>query len=161
MTTERQSAANEENAQKSTGPNDCTSTRFNAVKYGLTSECHFSEAEETTINGLYEDLKSIFFPNDMLERYLVGRMAVYMWRIQKATNLEKIHFKNLKIDNKNKIACDKALDEMFPVAKPEYKSEPLILSEDVDDYTDSLMRYEILNENRLLKLIKFLKNSMA
>ena len=161
MTSEIQIKANVENAQKSTGPKDCSRTKFNAIKYGLTSDCHFSKEDDQSINEIYEDLSTIFIPDNILKKYLVGRMAVYIWRIQKATNLEKTHFKNMLISAKNAKARNKEFNKLYPeplFSDSNQTEEELISSETVDTSIELIMRYEVTNENRLIKVMKILQN---
>lgn len=155
MISEKQVEANQNNAQNSTGPLNTALTRFNAVKYGLSSECFFTENEEEIINNIREELSLIFKPENPLKHYLVGRMAIYIWRTQKATNIEKLKFANsLKIAKNKRIE-----DEVFKLSLvDESKLQKTTLAEQIDLEIDLILRYETANENRLLKLIRFYKS---
>ncbi|MFH0870230.1 MAG: hypothetical protein V1866_04195 [archaeon] len=152
MSTDKQVEANRKNAQKSTGPEDCDRSKYNAVKYGLTSISHFSKEEESTINDIYNDLGQILTPKDKLQEFLLGRMALYMWRLQKSSQIEQKQFKNSLIDSQNKQGNkDKQFIQEIQGRKPN------ITGENIDTNIDLIMRYESTNENRLIRLVKFFK----
>jgi hypothetical protein len=79
-------SANRRNAKESTGPNDTSSTRHNAVKHGLLS-AGITELDD--VDG-YRDtlgrLQERYF--DELEAFLVERIALCMVRLRRTTRLE-------------------------------------------------------------------------
>jgi hypothetical protein len=87
-TSDRRIAANRANGQKSHGPTDTTSTRYNATKHGLLSagitELDNAEGYQTTLRELIRELN----PVGVREMFLVESMAVDMVRSVRARRLE-------------------------------------------------------------------------
>src|SRR5271169_4350468 len=87
-TSDRKIAANRANGQKSQGPTDTTSTRYNATKHGLLSagitELDNAEGYQTTLRELIRELN----PVGVREMFLVESMAVDMVRSVRARRLE-------------------------------------------------------------------------
>ena len=76
MVSKRKTEANRKNAQLSTGPRDTTSTRYNAVKHGITPQRAIipmvdgpdaTERFDATLDGLRQN----FDPQGTLESFLV------------------------------------------------------------------------------------------
>ncbi len=149
MTNEKQIEANKTNAQLSTGPNDTSKTKYNAVKYGLTSGCNFTKEEEETIQTIYDDLSQVLIPKNRLQEFVLGRICLYVWRLQKSSHLEQKQLRNSLIDEKNSNKLDNKYKDIF------VEGEPRILGESINTNIDLLMRYEVTNENRLIKMVKF------
>ncbi len=86
--TRRRTEANRENARRSTGPKDTTSTRFNAVKHGLlaegVTELDFPETFLRFCARLEAELK----PVGEVETFLARRIALGMVRLKRAALLE-------------------------------------------------------------------------
>jgi hypothetical protein len=81
--------ANRANAQKSTGPKNTTSTRYNAVKHGLLSVGVTELDHPESYHALCAQLESEFKPVGEVETFLVRqRIALYMLRIRRASLLE-------------------------------------------------------------------------
>jgi len=83
MVSKKKLAANRKNAQSSTGPNDTTNTRYNALKHGISSEQAIvptvdgndaAKLYDERRNGLWQDLS----PQGTLESALVDRIALSM-----------------------------------------------------------------------------------
>jgi hypothetical protein len=158
MTSEKQINANQQNAKKSTGPLDTSKTRYNAFKYGLTAESFFSKEDISTINKIYEDLSETLIPNTVLKQVVLKRISICVWRLDKSLNIEQVYFKNAKISHKNnkKTGLSKLCEQLSKEVGDEPQN-PLIEGEKIDSYIEILMRYELTNENRLMKLIRFFK----
>ena len=93
MTTEKQIAANRENAKKSTGPrteDGKRRSRRNAIRHGLTAE---------TVIELYEDVRAYkalqraisadYRPRTNFELELVARLVSLLWRLRRAVAIER------------------------------------------------------------------------
>lgn len=84
----RKLAANEENAQKSTGPISTISTRYNALKHGLLSqgvtELDLPRKFEPLLLHLGEELQ----PIGILEEECIHQIALLIIRIRRARLLE-------------------------------------------------------------------------
>jgi hypothetical protein len=80
--------ANRRNSEKSTGPNNTTSTRFNATKHGLlaagVTELDEAEGYRATLSDLGREKE----PVGALEKFLVRSAALDMVRLLRARRLE-------------------------------------------------------------------------
>ncbi len=83
--------ANRRNSLKSTGPRNTSSTRFNAMKHGLTAKKmvvtpYESEKDyEVIVEGLRQDLH----PKTNIEEILIQQVASTLWRRQRLVRIEK------------------------------------------------------------------------
>ena len=92
MTTEKQIAANRENAKKSTGPRTSDGkrrSRRNALRHGLTAETVIAALEnaadyEALSVAIYDDYR----PATNFELQLIGRLVSLLWRLRRATAIE-------------------------------------------------------------------------
>jgi len=88
MTSKKKVAANRINGQKSQGPKDMISTRFNATKHGLLAEgiteLDETEGYRTTLSALMREKN----PVGMIETFLVQSATLDMMRWQRARRLE-------------------------------------------------------------------------
>ena len=84
MATEAQMRANQENAQKSTGPTSIEGKKkssMNAVTHGIFSNIAILPGEdEAFIQKLREDILATYQPQDTMERCLVDRIYIAMMR---------------------------------------------------------------------------------
>src|SRR5471030_2338430 len=92
MATERQIAANRQNAKKSTGPkteDGKLRSRKNAFRHGLTAQTVISLVENA---DEYADLETLIIadyePQTTVERLLVERLASLLWRLRRAVTVE-------------------------------------------------------------------------
>ena len=92
MTTEKQIAANRENARKSTGPrtlNGKRKSRRNAVRHGLTAETVIDVIEEAAdYEALAAAINADFRPATNFELELIARLISLLWRLRRATAIE-------------------------------------------------------------------------
>ncbi|NPT54907.1 hypothetical protein [Paraburkholderia elongata] len=92
MTTAKQAAANQQNAQKSTGPltpQGKTNASSNALKHGVLSARLFLDDENPEeFQLLLDGLQASLRPSGSLELVLVERIAVTMWRQQRLIRAE-------------------------------------------------------------------------
>ena len=92
MTTEKQIAANRENAKKSTGPrtlNGKRKSRRNAVRHGLTAETVIDVLEEAAdYEALAAAINADFRPATNFELQLIARLISLLWRLRRATAIE-------------------------------------------------------------------------
>lgn len=84
MATDAQIKANQQNAQKSTGPTSVEGKKkssMNAVTHGIFSNIAILPGEdEAFIQKLREDILTTYQPQDTMERYLVDRIYIAMIR---------------------------------------------------------------------------------
>ena len=80
--------SNRKNAQKSTGPRDTTSTRYNAVKHGLLAKGITELDDPVAHESLLERLTQAYRPVGDLQLFLVQRIALHMTRLARGARLE-------------------------------------------------------------------------
>jgi hypothetical protein len=122
--------ANRANAQRSTGPNDTTKTRFNGVRHGLTSK-------QTVIPGEsqeeYDEYQARFLrdlnPQSAIERMLADRIIAAAWRLQRFQRMEAAYFDdrvNSYLEDNPEAGPDSALAFLF-IDKAEISKTRLFL----------------------------------
>jgi len=88
VTTLKRTEVNRQNAQKSTGPKDISSTRYNAVKHGLLAE-GVTELDDTeNFVALCAQLEAELDPVGLIEVFFVRRIALCMIRLRRACLIE-------------------------------------------------------------------------
>jgi hypothetical protein len=92
MTTDKQIAANRENAKKSTGPRSSDGkrkSRRNAVRHGLTAETVIDVLEDAAdYEALAAAINADFRPATNFELQLIARLISLLWRLRRATAIE-------------------------------------------------------------------------
>ncbi len=88
MTSKKKVAANRINGQKSHGPKNTISTRFNAAKHGLLAAGITELDDAEGYRALFNDLREEKAPVGMLETLLVESVALDMLRLRRARRLE-------------------------------------------------------------------------
>ncbi len=89
LVTQKQLMANRENAKKSTGPNDTSLTRLNALKHGILSEEVLLKGEKKKdLEELGRRLRQELTPEGELELILVDRIVCSIWRLKRALRIE-------------------------------------------------------------------------
>jgi hypothetical protein len=82
------SQANRENAAKSTGPKDTTSTRYNALKHGLLAEGITELDDASGFESMRKRLIAEFQPVGEVETFLVRRIALCIVRLKRSYLIE-------------------------------------------------------------------------
>ena len=92
MATDKQIAANRQNAKKSTGPRTETGkrrSRRNAFRHGLTAESVITVLEDEAAYKKFENKIIADYTSDSaVERALVVRLASLLWRLRRAVAIE-------------------------------------------------------------------------
>src|SRR5690349_5777253 len=92
MATERQIAANRQNAKSSTGPRTIYGkrrSRRNAMRHGMTAETVIDVFEEpAAYRALQRAIYADYRPRSNFELQLVGRLVSLLWRLRRATAIE-------------------------------------------------------------------------
>src|SRR3954452_8705213 len=86
---EAQLAANRANALKSTGPKDCTTTKFNGIKHGLTAThalLPWEHAED--LQSIVEAFEHRWKARDNYELIMIRNAAENFWRMTRGTRME-------------------------------------------------------------------------
>lgn len=93
MTSEKQAAANRENARKSTGPKTDAGknrSRLNAMRHGLTGQVSvMTEEDRLACEAFTIQIVESFQPKTPAERQLAHVYATGQWRINRAAALEE------------------------------------------------------------------------
>jgi hypothetical protein len=92
MATEKQIAANRQNATSSTGPRTDYGkrrSRRNAMRHGLTAETVIDGLEDpAAYKALERAIHSDYSPRSNFELQLVGRLVSLLWRLRRAVAIE-------------------------------------------------------------------------
>jgi hypothetical protein len=92
MTSERQKAANQANALRSTGPKTPegkAAIRFNAFLHGLLAQDAVLPGEDVdAFEDLWNKVRADLSPVGPMEEFLVDRMVNVMWRLQRLARAE-------------------------------------------------------------------------
>jgi hypothetical protein len=115
MATEKQIAANRQNAKYSTGPRTeygKRRSRQNAIRHGLTAETVVDVCEDqTAYKALQKAIHADYCPRSNFELQLIGRLVSLLWRLRRATAIESgILAIQANAHRKRKSARDKAID---------------------------------------------------
>ena len=92
MVTQIQISANQQNAQKSTGPKTSegkATSKLNALTHGLTAkDVLLPEEDEGAFDGLCDQFESELQPVGALEVRLVDRIVAALWRLNRISKVE-------------------------------------------------------------------------
>ena len=148
--------ANTNNAQKSTGPNDTTSTRYNAVKHGLLAEGVTELDNPEKYHELCSQLEAALRPVGDIEKFLVKRIALNMVRLNRAARLEAefiTHILNppeTKIEGGSHAQLDEAMGRRV-VLDPGLPARLSIIA--IDGLAGKFQRYETALDNKLFRAL--------
>jgi hypothetical protein len=151
----RKIEANRENAQKSTGPANTVSTRFNAQKHGLLSQGIIELDDAEKFQAFVEQLKAELQPVGILEEECVHQIALLTFRIRRARRLEaeaftaylnpakKIHHPGTAFtDDAELIGWNETIDIGLPAQ---------VSNDAIDAINRTVLRYETSIENKLFR----------
>src|SRR6202035_3501714 len=97
MSTEKQNAANRQNAQKSTGPKTPegrAAVRLNGVTHGLTAKTLVLKGEtESAFTTLLESFQAEYSPTTPAEETLVIHITMSTWRLRRQYTTEAGFYK--------------------------------------------------------------------
>jgi hypothetical protein len=142
--------------QKSTGPNDTTSTRYNAVKHGLLAEGVTELDNPEEFRELCLRLDAAFKPVGDIEKFVVKRIALHMVRLNRAARLEAefiTHVLNppitkseggLNAELENAIGRTVVLDPGLPSR---------LLPSGIDGLAGKFQRYETALDNKFYRAL--------
>src|SRR4051794_25915246 len=86
---EAQLAANRANAKKSTGPKDCSNTRYNGIAHGLTAlHALLPWENKADLDELVDVFEERFQPVDRYERLTIKHAAEAYWRKERSLRVE-------------------------------------------------------------------------
>ena len=127
MATERQIAANRQNAKSSTGPRTDYGkrrSRRNAMRHGLTAETVIDVFEDpAAYRALQRAIYADYRPRSNFELQLVGRLVSLLWRLRRVTAIESGMLTiQATVHRKTKLAWDKQIDR--EKLKPFYELIP-------------------------------------
>jgi hypothetical protein len=120
VATDKQTAANRLNAQKSTGPKTPegrAAVRLNGVKHGLTAETIVLKGEsEADFTGMLESFEAEHAPTTPTEEALVVQLALANWRLRRLYHQEA-GFYTYQIKSLADIGKDLKLDDAGQMAR--------------------------------------------
>lgn len=119
--TEKVIAANRENAAKSTGPRDTTSTRQNARKHGLLAkQLKFeTDDERQEFDTWVQELEDDWRPQGFTERTLVYEVAISAWKLTQAIGWQEQEFADRRAASTAILEC--VTVEGFPERRVMFK----------------------------------------
>ena len=124
MTTEKQIAANRQNAKNSTGPRTeygKRRSRRNAIRHGLTAETVIDVLEDPAVyKALQRAIYADYRPRSNFELQLVARLVSLLWRLRRAVAIESgllnIHAGILRKRKHPKALARESLDIFYTVS---------------------------------------------
>ncbi len=152
-TSDAKVSANRRNAKKSVGPNDTSSTRFNAVKHGLLSA---GVTEIDDAGDFRETLRRLGVAYlEELDDFLVERIALYMVRLRRTARLEAEFIRSV---------LHPPVYGASPLDLPTFEAPmidpglpPSMGGKAVEELNRSYLRYESANENKLYRALNQLE----
>lgn len=93
MVSPKKRDSNKRNAKSSKGPNDTSSTRFNALKHGILSKESFiavgdGQEDAEAFEKFSSDLRDTLGPIGALEELMVEKLIVLTWRSRRVLKYE-------------------------------------------------------------------------
>jgi hypothetical protein len=88
MTSEKQIASNRRNSKKSTGPDNTSSSKLNAVRHGLLSKGLTQMDDCETYHAVLAELERAKSPVGSIEKFLVQTIALDMVKLPRAQRCE-------------------------------------------------------------------------
>ena len=152
--------ANRQNAQKSTGPGNTASTRYNAVKHGLLASGVTELDDPDRYQAFTTGLRSEFNPVGLVETFLVERMTLAMLRVQRACRLEAEHVTaalNPPITKTEGGLSDLSEEWNGRVTVLDPGLPASLSAETVEKLAARFARYETMHENRLYRAVNQLR----
>jgi hypothetical protein len=146
--------SNRRNAQKSTGPKDVTSTRYNAVKHGLRSEGITELDNPESFPALCAKLEAEYRPVGDVEAFLVRRIALMLVRLKRAVLLEAEYVTaqlNPPVTKKEGGLHDSFGDMLGKTVVLDPGLPARLSADAVDALCNKYQRYECAIENKLYR----------
>ena len=171
MATKAQTKANQQNAQKSTGPQTAegkTVVSQNAVKHGLFTDSVIKGENQADYEAFHDQYLAELFPVGMAESMLAERVISLTWRLRRAERMQNQAIDEMienQIDNPmskrfNRISCHA---KGIKLGDPRYVTSHLqlgrIASSDWSNcrVLDRMMLYERRIESSMIKMMHELK----
>jgi len=140
---------NQRNSQKSTGPRDTSRTRYNARRHGLLSAELSEFDDQAHYRKLHANLTAEWQPVETLETFLVGRMALCIVRITRATRFEAEHVNAQRTSNES---IDVMLARLNGTG-----AQASLRAETVAELADGFLRYEGAFQSMLFRSLRELR----
>ncbi len=156
MTSEKQTAANRENAQKSTGPRTREGkaiARRNALKHGLLSDVALVPGEQAAdLADLCQRLRAELKPVGTIEHLLVDRVASGLWRLRRCLRLEAgvVESEEARVEPYYK---DYLIGEVVRRTQAEMRQLRAIRVTDEGDRLERMLRYETAIERQVYRAL--------
>ena len=155
MSTTAKVKSNRRNSQKSTGPNDTSSTRYNAVKHGLLAEGVTELDKPESFPAFCAKLEAELKPAGEIESFLVRQIALGIVRLKRVALLEA-EFTTAQLNpplTETKPSLLQTLNTMDTeeVVVLDHGMPSRLSAEAVDALASKFGRYETQIENRLFR----------
>ncbi len=160
MTSEAQISANRENAQLSTGANDTSKTRFNAVRHGLCAKAFLTEKQKAEFSEIFEELIGELEPKGVIELRLVENIALALWERQKVIVKEIVYEHNGDLDGQiTKIKNSPFNDLNFGITEKDNRKKNELEDTKINLVlpNELLMRYRNEADNRFYRVLRVWK----
>ncbi len=148
-------AANQENAQESTGPINTLSTRYNAAKHGLLAQGITELDNPERVPSFLQEIEKELKPVGPVEQECVGQIALLLIRVRRARLLEAEAF-TAHLNPPNTIdhpgTATYVDPEFFGSTEVVDAGLPARVSQDaLDRINRTVLRYETSIENKLFR----------
>jgi len=145
--------SNRKNAQRSTGPNDTKSTRFNAVKHGLLAKGITELDDSEAYESLLQRLTDAYRPVGDLEEFYLQRIALDIMRLRRAARLEAEYITG----EIHPPVMTEGIQNPFAATITDPGLPPPVSALGAINLVSGFQRYETTIENRLYRAINQLE----
>jgi len=153
LATEKQIAANQRNAQHSTGPRDTSRTSQNATKHGLLA-AGATELDRAIHANLVALLAKHFRPAGPIEVWLVDQIALHMARLQRAVELEQKCFAGeIPHEKPPPLSLYDVITGGKAALEQDGPGQTSLTTRDIGKFNDTVGRYETALENKLYRAL--------
>jgi hypothetical protein len=148
--------ANRRNSRKSTGPNDASSTRYNAAKHGLLAQGITELDDGEAYTALLQRLDEAHQPAGDIEEFLVERIALAMVRLRRIARMEAEYITGeLHPPVRGPSGAERYRDEDQPLLDPGLPAP--MSGGSVMALAGTFQRYESAMENKLYRAMNQLE----
>lgn len=159
-------AANQQNAEKSTGPHNYDRTRYNAAKHGLLAEGVTELDDPKTYRELCSRLEAEFAPVGEIEIALIQHVAICIVRLRRARMLEaELITAQLNPALTETVYPDGKIPEWTRIVEQDYGKTVVVDpglpcrlgASAIEILINTCLRYETANENKLYRALNQLE----
>lgn len=154
MSSDKQTAANQQNAQASTGPHDTSRSSRNATRHGLLA-AGVTARDQPAQADIVRQLHEYFRPVGPVEHWLVDQISLLMVRIERAVAIEHAYMAQQVQEHQ---ATGDPIGEFLAMearllGKSPPKARPVLTTDHAREVNDSVGRYETALQNKLYRAL--------